>query len=445
MNPIKSHHPGARSRGRFAPREAVEDLSDRPIVVDLGGAESSIAAEIFLERIARELRIRFYQPKSIKLYLNAIRRFLSWLGAPPASISREDVRAYLEHLVDEGLSSASVGVELSAIRTAFDRMSGLETTAGLMTPRRPKRLPAVLSREEVVRVLECAPSLRDKLLLGLMYATGLRVGEVVRLRGCDMAVERGVIVVREGKGRKDRHVMFPRCFEPLIRSRLTKQGSDPLFPSGSGDRHIGTRQVQRAMARAVALAGVQKPATCHTLRHSFATHLLESGTDIRFIQKLLGHIKIETTTLYTHVAAYTERQIESPLDATLRAGAPVAEAPSHAERPIAPPTSGRMRVVFRRPPLPASAGNPPCEADVTIQMAGVSCRLPPIIIREPRTGWILLDVAPIEAWDSQLKCMPKEARERIESPAFFEALRQGLVQRYLTMRGLASKSNRPDA
>src|SRR5262249_7246376 len=136
----------------------------------------------------------------------------------------------------------------------FDRMAGREVTFGMLTPRRPKRLPNVLSTEEVSRLLEAAPSRHDKLLLGLMYATGLRVSEVVRLSASDVDLSRGVLRVREGKGRKDRQVMLPKFLEPLIRDRQ-RSGDTPLFPGRQPGRHSSPRYAQRAMARAVLLAG----------------------------------------------------------------------------------------------------------------------------------------------------------------------------------------------
>jgi site-specific recombinase XerD len=346
--------PRRPARGRYAPRDRLEDLAAREIAIDLRGAARAIAPDDFVARVIREMRIRFYQPKSVKAYRNALRRFLEWFEGAPGAVTREDVSEYLEHLVDEGLGSAALGVELAAIRTAFDKMAGLAVTFAMRSPRRPRRLPNVLASDEVVRLLEAAPSLRDKLLLGLMYATGLRVSEVVRLHSRDLDLARRVIVVREGKGRKDRQVMLPQFLESLIQRRLLK-GEGFLFPGVEQDRHLSPRAAQRVMERVVPLAGVTKHATCHTLRHSFATHLLEGGTDVRFIQRLLGHVKIETTTIYTHVAVLSEKRIESPLDALMR------------NRPASAPSSAcrmRVRVIGTRRsgrPTHCTRDGVPCE------------------------------------------------------------------------------------
>lgn len=173
-----SGKPYAPARGRYAPRIGVEDRlrATAPVV------EGCPTAGEFLRMIVRELKIRFYQAKTIKNYRNALRSFLHWYGGPPHRMTREDVREFLLYLVDAGVGSSWVSMHLSAIRTAFDKMCHRQVTLGLATPRRPKRLPVVLSVEEVQRLLEATPTLRDKLLLGLMYATGMRVSEVVRLR-----------------------------------------------------------------------------------------------------------------------------------------------------------------------------------------------------------------------------------------------------------------------
>jgi len=158
---------------------------------------------------------------------------LRWYGGPPHRVTREDVRWFLLYLVDAGVGSSQVSTHLFAIRIAFDKMCHRQVTLGLTTPRRPKKLPVVLSVEEVQRLLEATPTLRDKLLLGLMYATGMRVSEVVRLRWRDVDFDRRLVNVWQGKGRSDRQVMLPKTFEPLL-ARLSEQfaGEDYVFPTG---------------------------------------------------------------------------------------------------------------------------------------------------------------------------------------------------------------------
>ncbi len=250
------------ARGRYAPRERVEDyLAPSHAVVDLPRQKPSAAD--FVRLIVRELKIRFYSAKTIKTYRNDLARMLRWFGNPPHLLTREDVRCYLEFLVDAGASVSQVGNHLSAIRAAFDKMCGYTVTLGLQSPRRGKRLPMVLSAEEVTRLLQAAPSLRDKLLIGLMYATGMRVSEVCRLKWRDLDFDRRVVNIWEGKGRTDRQVMLPVSFEPLLRElSKTFQPGDYLFPGERTGRHLSPRSAERAMERAVKIAGIGKRCTC---------------------------------------------------------------------------------------------------------------------------------------------------------------------------------------
>ncbi|MBI3180505.1 MAG: tyrosine-type recombinase/integrase [Deltaproteobacteria bacterium] len=314
-----SGEPYRLARGRYAPRPAIEDrMANTPLVVDPDAERPAAAA--WIETITRELRIRYYQRKTIKSYRIALRGLLSWTSKPPHAITREDVREYLDLLVQAGTSSSWTGSVLAAIRTAFDKMCGRSVTLGLASPRQPKRLPVVLSTHEVLRLLEAAPTLRDKLLLGFMYATGLRVSEVVRLRWRDLDPDRHTISVWQGKGRKDRQVMLPACYDGLLRELRRSATPDQfLFVGHEPRRHLGPRAAQRAMERAVQLAGIGKQAGCHSLRHSFATHMLENGVDVRFIQRLLGHAKLDTTRLYTYVATLKSERVHSPLDDLLGA------------------------------------------------------------------------------------------------------------------------------
>jgi len=308
LNTYSNGRPYAPARGRYAPRQAVEDYAQTVHPVVRGFPSSGQ----FLRAVIREMKIRFYRPKTIKTYRHALASFLRWFGGPPHKVTQEDVRNYLELLVDGGASSSWVSVQLSVIRTAFDKMCGRQVTLGLMTPRRPKRLPVVPSREEVLRILQAATSLRDKLLIGLMYAAGLRVSEVVRLCWRDLDFDRRVINVWQGKGRTDRLVTLPVSFEPLL-CELAKNAEpgDFLFPTDRKGRYITPRTAQRTVQRAVRLAGIGKRITPHSFRHGFACHLLENDTDIRFIQQLLGHVRLETTRIYTKVAVLKDKPVGS--------------------------------------------------------------------------------------------------------------------------------------
>lgn len=410
--------PYSQPQGRYAPRQPVTDRLQFTNSVVQGRP----TADEFTERIIREMRIRFYQPTSIKNYANALRALLRWFGGSPHQLTREDVREYLLYLVDAGASASWVSVNLSAIRTAFDKMCQRSVTLGLTTPRRPKTLPVVLSVPEVQRLLQATPSLRDKLLLGLMYATGMRVSEVVRLRYRDLDFDRKLINVWQGKGRRDRQVMLPATFTPLLKQMEDNFSQDEyLFPATKEGRHISSRTAERVMARAVCIAGIKKHATPHTLRHSFATHTFENGCDIRHIQKILGHVRLETTTIYVKVAKPADGQsIPSPLDVTTQT--------MNARRPSSPPTVGQLRFHLKSE---SDTESPLRRAKVTI---GIRTETRPIyftgiVAKEIRQGWVSLEVPPLEKWAEPFRWLTPQQRERIESPEFYELLQREIPRR----------------
>ena len=311
LNTYNNGRPYTPARGRYAPREALEDhlAPCHPVVTGCPTPEE------FLRKIEQEMKIRCYSQKTVKSYKNALVAFLRWFGGPPHRITRDHVREYLEMLVDSGHGSSWVGGNLSAIRTIFDKMCGRSITLGLQTPRRPKRIPIVLSVQEIIRLLTSAISLRDKLLIGLMYALGARVSEVVRLRYRDFDFDRSCVTIWQGKGRTDRQVMLPASFEPLLRELAKTCNPDAyIFPADRPGRHLSPRTVQRVMKCTVRLAGIGKAATPHSLRHSFATHLLERGLSLRHIQALLGHASPATTARYTHLSDITEQDSRAVLN-----------------------------------------------------------------------------------------------------------------------------------
>jgi integrase/recombinase XerD len=182
-------------------------------------------------------------------------------------------------------------------------------------PKKERKLPEVLSPAEVTRLLARARNPKHRAILMLLYSSGLRVGEVVRLRPSDLDVERGLVRVRRGKGSKDRYTLLARRAVEAVRLYLDAYPSRTwLFPGGRPARHLTVRSVQRVVKRAAQAAGISKDVTTHTLRHSFATHLLEGGTNLRIIQELLGHQSARTTQIYTHVATSALESVRSPLD-----------------------------------------------------------------------------------------------------------------------------------
>lgn len=427
------------ARGQRSDRPPVEQLAT-PIhpVVDLSRDPS---VEHFIRTVRRELKIRGYSQKSQTSYCSVLNSFLKWYCHALCEVTTEDVRDYLELLVDGGASTSHLSVSLSAMRTAFDKFCGLDCTRGIVTPRRRHKLPIVLSETEVRRLLEAATSLRDKLMLGIMYAAGLRVSEVVRLRWEDLDFERNTIHIHQGKGHKDRLVMLPTSFQPVL-AKFSELNAHRgyLFPSGGSrkGRHLSPRTAQRAMEHAVKLAGITKPATCHSLRHSFATHLLEHGTDIRFIQKLLGHARLETTTIYAKVAINKAGQIESPLDRIAHASAATSNKATDESRQSSPaktmqPSVGTLRLSVASPSKDERGGQA-AACSVEIVRSTESVTLPGISIRESRPGWIALDLPPLEDWQTTLAQLPAAQRQRIQEPAFYDLLHRELSRRYLAVK-----------
>lgn len=271
-------------------------------------------------RVRDGLMLRGYSPRTRKLYLGHVRRFLDWAGMGVAELPGDPTalaERYLVELVRDGDVSRSYHSQaVSALRFLFETVLGKPRLAmALPRPKRESKLPVVLSQGEVARLLRTPRNLKHRALLMLLYSSGLRVSELVRLRPEDVDVDRGLVRVRRGKGRKDRYTLLAqRAVDALRLYRDAYPGGRWLFPGGREGRHLTVRSVQKIVARAAEHAGIAKHVTPHTLRHSFATHLLEGGTNLRIIQELLGHASSRTTERYTHVAKSTLETIRSPLD-----------------------------------------------------------------------------------------------------------------------------------
>ena len=267
-------------------------------------------------RMIEDMTIRKFAAKTQHDYLQRVKNFAAYLGRSPGTASSEDVRRYQLHLSANGVGVPTVNQTVSTLRFFFKVTLGrpdlVERTAFV---REPRKLPVVLSPEEVARLLDAAPTLKYKAALSVAYGAGLRVSEVVALKVGDIDSKRMVIRVEQGKDRKDRYVMLSPHLLELLRAwwKLARpQGW--LFPGRNPVQPMTTRQLNRACHAAADMAEIGKPVSMHTLRHSFATHLLEQNIDIRVIQVLLGHAKLDTTALYTRVATKTIQQVMSPLD-----------------------------------------------------------------------------------------------------------------------------------
>ena len=267
-------------------------------------------------RMIEDTTIRKFAPKTQHDYVQRFKNFAAFLGRSPDTAKSEEVRGFRLHLASSGAGTPKINATVSALRFFFnvtlDRPDLAKHPSFMSEPR---KVPVVLSPEEVERFLEAAPSIKYKTALSVAYGAGLRVSEVVSLKVCDIDSERMMLRVEQGKGRKDRHAMLSRTLLELLRDwyRIARpQGW--LFPGQNPANPMTTRQLTRACHAAAQMAEITKRVTPHTLRHSFATHLLEQNIDIRVIQVLLGHAKLDTTALYTRVANTTIRAVISPLD-----------------------------------------------------------------------------------------------------------------------------------
>src|SRR3954447_15243998 len=267
-------------------------------------------------RMLDDMRLRNLAAGTCRSYVRSVAGFSAFHGRSPDQLTLEDVRDYQLHLVARGLTATSICQGMSALRFFYAVTLGRpEEAARIPLPRKADPLPAILSREEVARLLTSVADPEMRALLTTIYAAGLRVSEAVALQVGDIDSGRMTIRVREGKGARDRYVMLSPQLLAILRAHWRRARSRPwLFPGPDPSRPITVRTVQRACCAAVEAAGLDKSVTVHTLRHCFATHLLEQGVDIRVIQGLLGHRQIASTTRYARVALSTISQVQSPLE-----------------------------------------------------------------------------------------------------------------------------------
>lgn len=267
-----------------------------------------------LDIIVREMKLRNYSPKTINAYTRVVRDlYVFYKRRPPRDISEEDIKEFLYIRQQQGLSSQSIALFANALNFLYTQIYHRDGYNKIHHPKQAKRLPVILSREEIKQIIDQTVNFKHRLLLSVAYAAGLRVSEVVRLRVRDIDFDALTIMVRQGKGKKDRLTVFSASLSSDLRKLAAgKSGNDYLFESGRGGRLTET-SAQKIFYQSVRRVGIKKLATFHSLRHSFATHLLENGVDVRYVQELLGHSNIRTTQLYTHVTNPIIKNIRSPL------------------------------------------------------------------------------------------------------------------------------------
>ena len=268
------------------------------------------------QRMIEDMTTRRFSEKVQKDYIRYVKNFAALLGRSPDTATSEDVRLFQLHMAKTHLSPGSINATIVALRFFFRvTLERDDLVRRLTFVPEPRRAPIVLSPEEVARLLEAVPGVKYKAALGVAYGAGLRVSEVVALKVSDIDSERMTLRVEQGKGQKDRYVMLsPRLLDLLHDWWRLAHPRGWLFPGLDPVEPLSTRQLRRAVVAAARTAGITKRVTPHTLRHSFATHLLEQNVDIRVIQVLLGHAKLDTTALYTRVAVATIRDVTSPLE-----------------------------------------------------------------------------------------------------------------------------------
>lgn len=351
--------------------QAIDSQQTKPVITtplaEIHDTRRSISAAPNLwERIAIACRVRGYSLSTERTYVHWAKRYTAWHGRRhPKDMGPTELQAYLNHLaVEREVAPSTAKQALSALLFLYREVLGLDVPwlEGLQRPKGSTRLPSVLSQAEVAQLLAHTTG-TPGLLLALLYGTGMRLMEALRLRVQDVDIERRMITIREGKGGKDRTTMLPDSLAPALRAQLVQRRKlhDLDLAAGMADvelphalalklpkasqqwawqfifcspdyatcprtgvirrHHLHEVNVQRAMRRAVQLAGITKRATVHTLRHSFATHLLETGSDIRTVQELLGHTDVATTMIYTHVVTRGGHGTLSPLDRLQSVGA----------------------------------------------------------------------------------------------------------------------------
>lgn len=267
----------------------------------------------YLDRMERELRLRNYSIKTIKAYLGCLRHYFAFKRFDFEILDEENIKDFLLKKQKRGQSGQTINLFLNAIKFFYYQVLKKYKKINIAYSKKAKRLPTVLTKSEVIEIIKNTVNLKHKLILALAYGGGLRLNEVRNLRAADVLLEEDILVVRQGKGKKDRITIFPKRMKKILGKFLNQKGLKELvFESNRGGK-LSSRTIQMMFIKGLKKAKIRKPATFHSLRHSFATHLLENGVDIRYVQELLGHSNIRTTQRYTQVTNPSLKNIKSPL------------------------------------------------------------------------------------------------------------------------------------
>jgi len=265
-----------------------------------------------LAKLAQELIIRGFSKRTIKSYLAINQRFLYFTGKSAKEVTAQDIKNYLLYLKVRGLSNTSLNLIISALRFYYQQVLKRKLFFNIRRPKKDHHLPVVLSRVEIEKIINSIANPKHKLIISLAYGSGLRVSEVMSLKVKDVNLDELTVHIKHSKGRKDRLTILPEKLIPALKQFIVNKNSeDFVFASIQGSR-LTARTAQKIFKNGLIKSGLKKAATFHSLRHSFATHLLENGVSIRYVQELLGHQNIKTTQIYTQVSSGFLRQVRSP-------------------------------------------------------------------------------------------------------------------------------------
>lgn len=266
-----------------------------------------------LSNLERELTIRGFSKNTIKSYAHSLKEYFFFAGSDHNKLDILTIRDFLFKKQTEGYSPQTVALYLNAVKFYYYEVIKDYRQINIKCPKRTKKLPIVLSHYEIIHIIHAIKNEKHQLIIGLSYGAGFRISEVINLKVRDIDFESRMIHIKQSKGKKDRMTILPeKLRNDLFRFTRGKQADDYVFPSSYGGK-LTARTIQKIFQNALKKAYISKKATFHSLRHSFATHLLENGTDVRYVQELLGHQNIRTTQIYTHVTNLHLKKIKSPL------------------------------------------------------------------------------------------------------------------------------------
>ncbi|HLC36676.1 MAG TPA: site-specific tyrosine recombinase/integron integrase [archaeon] len=272
--------------------------------------------ENYLKRLNQELTVSGYSDKTIEAYCELVKHFLQYAKKTPEEVSREDIVSFVAHLkTDKNASNSTMALNLASLKFFFHNLLKRKIIEDIKIPKKSKKLPTVLSVKEVKNLLNAVPAGRNRTMVSFLYSSGLRVSEAVKMKKDDIDLKEGIARVKAGKGNKDRVVVLSGKWVKELKKYLKRRRkeSEYLFSKKNG-KPLSTDTIQRILRKAREKAGIDKHVTPHSLRHSFATHLLEAGENIRKIQVLLGHESLATTQIYAHVSTNELKKVKSPFE-----------------------------------------------------------------------------------------------------------------------------------